>query len=305
MGDEVYVFEVYRPAHGTHEPDAGVWYRGYVVSTCSNPQLPQSSSDSYPFRSPLTAGPVTDEPQVMVGIFPASHVHIREQLDDGEPVSGASGVPTIALSSSRERAGRMEALKEEDEAEDDPANLTKSSQSSPTKSRNRTSVASFSSFASQQGSRAPPRTNLGDTSKPFPPIPSLKCGDETTGGVEEPLVDEIACALREWSTLMYTNLHQRDYKRFNSVKLHVEALHVGRRQLLAKTLSLDETEKLRKEMVSRLVRGNVEQGLDVIVRHPSTGGLVNVNVEDDAERQGWVSAVRMCTSSPPPSRSHS
>jgi hypothetical protein len=40
-----------------------------------------------------------------------------------------------------------------------------------------------------------------ERSKPSPPIPSLKAGDDTVRGVEEPLVDEIASALREWHSV--------------------------------------------------------------------------------------------------------
>jgi dedicator of cytokinesis protein 3 len=131
--------------------------------------------------------------------------------------------------------------------------------------------------------------------KPLPPRPSLKSGDDTASGVEQPIVDEIASALREWHMLMFQYLAKRDYKLFHVVREHIEALHLGRRQLLAQTLSAEETNNLRRECVTRLVCANISQGLDIIVRHPSWGGLVTVDVGADVENRNWVSAIRMYT----------
>jgi dedicator of cytokinesis protein 3 len=50
---------------------------------------------------------------------------------------------------------------------------------------------------------------------------------------------------------------------------------------------------MRRECVTRLVSGNLVQGLDVIVRHPTWGGLVSVDVEGDIDFRSWVSAIRM------------
>ena len=301
VGDEVYVFEVFRPPSGPSSPvDSGTWYRGYVVSTSPHPRLPPSSSSSDPFPS-SNAAPLSEEPQVSIGIFPASHVQIREQLEDAErrlPYS-LPEVPSIVVGGPREH--KLGPLQEEDEAEELTGGpLASPTNGTPSKVRNRSSVASLSSFANRSRASTHGATGerrAGEDDRPNPPLPSLKCGDETVGGAEEPLVDEVACALREWAALLYTHLYRRDYELFAKVKAHIEALHGGRRQLLARTLSGDEMEKLRREMVGRLVRGNVEQGLDVIVRHPTWGGLVEVEVEGEIERKAWVSAVRMCESS--------
>lgn len=129
--------------------------------------------------------------------------------------------------------------------------------------------------------------------KPLPPRPSLKSGDDTVSGATQPIVDEIASALREWHTLMFRYLARRDYKLFHIVRDHIEALHLGRRQLLAQTLSAEETVNLRRDCVARLVSGNIVQGLDVIVRHPTWGALVTVDVEGEIDPRSWVSAVRM------------
>jgi dedicator of cytokinesis protein 3 len=129
--------------------------------------------------------------------------------------------------------------------------------------------------------------------KPLPPRPSLKSNDETASGAVQPIVDEIASALREWHMLMFQYLAHRDYQLFRTVREHIEALHLGRRQLLAHTLSDEETANLRRDCVARLVSGNIVQNLDVIVRHPNGGGLVTVDVEGDIDTRNWMSAVRM------------
>ena len=129
--------------------------------------------------------------------------------------------------------------------------------------------------------------------KPLPPRFSLKSGDDTASGAVQPIIDEIASALREWHALMFHYLACRDYKLFHLVREHIEALHFGRRQLLVQTLSSEETTNLRRECVVRLVGGNIVQGLDVIVRHPAWGALVTVDVEGEVDPRSWVSPVRM------------
>jgi dedicator of cytokinesis protein 3 len=129
--------------------------------------------------------------------------------------------------------------------------------------------------------------------KPLPPRFSLKSGDDTASGAVQPIIDEIASALREWHALMFHYLACRDYKLFHLVREHIEALHFGRRQLLVQTLSSEETTSLRRECVVRLVGGNIIQGLDVIVRHPAWGALVTVDVEGEVDPRSWVSPVRM------------
>jgi hypothetical protein len=93
--------------------------------------------------------------------------------------------------------------------------------------------------------------------------------------------------------LMFQYLARRDYQLFRTVREHIEALHLGRRQLLTQTLSDEETTNLRRDCVARLVNGNIVQNLDVIVRHPNGGGLVTVDVEGDVDTRNWMSAVRM------------
>lgn len=283
LGDEIYVFEQLGHADVS-------WYRGYVVSTNRLPTTAASASSLSDYSTfhavgQETSASVNEEPQVYVGVFPSTHVHIREQLDDAEMrlasvyehakelgIVGATGpLP-------RQRT-HMETLPEVDESSSQP--------SSP----NQQTTAQLPSIETRSQEVG---INGQIVERPPPPLPSLKCGDETLSGVHEPLVDEIACALREWSALMYSYLGQRDYDLLNTVKDQIEVLFMARKQLLAQTLSAEEVSKLRRECVARLVKGNVAQGLDVIVRHPGRGGLVDFDINSkDADPDSWVSGIRL------------
>lgn len=301
VGDEVYIFE--QLGH-----QDVIWLRGYVVSTNRIPTTATSTSslsDYSAFPSTSTAGAsLVEEPQVYVGIFPKSNVHIREELDDAEmrltevyekareaSIVGATAPPPAKQSLV---PSHMETLPEEDESISSQPNSPsapefKSSEASRASAAGNTKVAfdsSRQSFILQDMQASEER--------PPPPLPSLKCGDDTKFGSIEPLVDEIACALREWSTQMYVYLGKRDYALFHIVREHIEALHIARRQLLAQTLSEEEVAKLRRDCVARLVKGNVQQGLDVIVRHPGRGGLVDVDFTGkDSDPASWISGVQL------------
>jgi hypothetical protein len=183
----------------------------------------------------------------------------------------------------------MESLREEDE-EADAVNGRKSFRLGPAPHQAGSSRAALPVYTPSVRSASPTDSQVV---KPLPPRPSLKSGDDTLSGQTQPIVDEIASALREWHNLMFVYLAKRDYKLFYTVRDHIEALHKGRRQLLAQTLSAEETVNLRKDCVARLVSGNIVQGLDIIVRHPTWGGLVTVDVEGEIDSRSWVSAVRM------------
>ena len=244
-----------------------------------------------------------EEPQVFIGIFPASHIHVRDELADAEgrlqevyarlnagldPNTGYPPPPPIP----------METLQEEDETADLPSMLTRKSIKLGPRPEQGNSLRApvpvtqpLRPASSNVGSNTPGRTS--PVSKPPPPRPSLKSGDDTASGAHQPLIDEISSALREWHNLLFTYLSRRDYTLFTVVRDHIDALHLGRRQLLAQTLSAEETVNLRRDCVARLVKGNVAQGLDVIVRHPSWGGLVTVDVEGDFDPRSWVGAIPM------------
>ncbi|CAG8572594.1 10759_t:CDS:2, partial [Paraglomus occultum] len=135
----------------------------------------------------------------------------------------------------------------------------------------------YAGLAAEPTDDAPqsPTSSISKSVRPPPPLPSLTCGDDTISGRTEPLVDEIASAVREWSNLLSKYLEERQYELFNVVKDHINLLLQGRRQLLAQTLSQDELSKLRKELVKQLVSGNLTQELDIIVRDPEKGFLAD------------------------------
>ncbi|KAI6032808.1 hypothetical protein F5J12DRAFT_902576 [Pisolithus orientalis] len=298
VGDEVYAFEKYVPRGKEVE---AVWYRGYVVCSARRPPISWSTSDSS--SSVIKPVKIEEPQQVFIGIFPASHVYIRDELSDAEGrlpdlVTSLNVNPTTQNwkrertnsgpePPHRDRQPHPDRDKEHDKDNHDeerkefkllpPPDTAKSSRAAVT-------VYSASVYSG---------TSPSEPQKPLPPRPSLKSGDDTASGAEQPLVDEIASALREWHSFMFHYLARRDYALFHTVKGHIEALHLGRRQLLAQTLSAEETVALARDCVVRLVTGNVVQDLDIIVRHPTWGALVTVDVEGEFDPRSWMSAVRM------------
>ena len=273
----------------------------YVVCTARRPPVTWTLSAD-PSSSTSKASAKTEEPQqVFIGIFPASHIHVRDELADAEGrlpdfaaslQNGTSGTanangadPYVQWKQDKANAA-MDTLKEEEE-DNDPAK--KSFRLGPPPDQANSSRAGLPVYPASIRSVSPDSQVM----KPLPPRPSLKSGDDTASGAAQPIIDEIASALREWHTLMFQYLARRDYKLFHTVRDHIEALHLGRRQLLAQTLSAEETVNLRRDCVARLVSGNIVQGLDVIVRHPTGGALVTVDVEGEVDPRSWVSAVRM------------
>lgn len=233
-------------------------------------------------------GPRFEEPQqVFIGIFPGSHIFIREELPDAE--GSLADVAAAFQNDTRLTVpdGLRPKVTGSREIEEDDR---KSFRLGPPPEQANSSRAGLPVYPASIRSLSPTGSQ---NMKPLPPRPSLKSNDETASGVVQPIVDEIASALREWHMLMFQYLARRDYQLFRTVREHIEALHLGRRQLLTQTLSDEETANLRRDCVARLVSGNIVQNLDVIVRHPSGGGLVTVDVEGDIDTRNWMSAVRM------------
>ncbi|KAG6378094.1 hypothetical protein JVT61DRAFT_13777 [Boletus reticuloceps] len=258
VGDEVYAFEKYTPRG--KEVD-GIWYRGYVVCTARRPPPLTDPSVS-------TKAPKADEPQqVFIGIFPESHIYARDELSDAEgrlpdlvtslinnPTSATGQHPNAAshvveylAQWKRERANSgpdhpardrdRDHAKDKDREKDAVEDERKSFKLPPPPDQAKSSRAALTVYTSSIYSAAPSEEAL----KPLPPRPSLKSGDDTASGASQPIIDEIASALREWHSLMFQYLARRHYALFHNVKSHVEALHLGRRQLLANTLSAEET----------------------------------------------------------------
>ncbi|KAI0812456.1 cytoplasmic protein [Irpex lacteus] len=307
VGDEVYAFERYTPKDKEVE---GVWYRGYVVCTSRRPPVTWNTSSDPSTSTAKAPTKVVETQQVFIGIFPASHIFIRDELADAEGLlaemsalfnsTNNGSVADVYAQWNRDRP-QTEISRAEDDRDDrtDVQSIAprKSSfkltpppdQANSTRARLPVYPASLRSV-----SPTPTESQANENqNKPLPPRPSLRSADDTVSGIEQPIIDEIASALREWHMLMFQYLARRDYKLFELIREHIEALHLGRRQLLAQTLSADETVNLRRQCVARLVRGNLVQGLDIIVRHPTWGSLVTVDVEGEIDPRSWVSAVRM------------
>ena len=256
-----------------------------------------------------TPAKVDEAQQVFIGIFSASHIFIRDELPDAEGrlaelatawalnPNGGNSATDLYAQWNKDRVAMDNARDEEDNA--DTISLAPSvaarksnfklnpppDQATSTRARLPVYPASIRS--------ASPTPTEAQVQKPLPPRPSLRPSDETVAGADQPIIDEISSALREWHLLMFQYLARRDYKLFEVIRTHIEALHLGRRQLLAQTLSAEETVTLRRQCVARLVTANLIQGLDVIVRHPTWGGLVTVDVEGELDPRSWLSAVRM------------
>lgn len=262
------------------------------------------------WSDPSTKVPLrADEPQqVFIGIFPASHIYARDELSDAEGrlpdlvttlinnpssvTNGSSHVADYLAQWKRERANSgpdRDHTKERDREKDGLEDERKSFKLPPPPDQAKSSRAAVTVYPASIYSAAPSE----EVVKPLPPRPSLKSGDDTASGATQPIIDEIASALREWHSLMFQYLARRQYPLFHTVKSHVESLHLGRRQLLAQTLSAEESTALRRDCVARLVTGNMVQDLDIIVRHPTWGALVTVDVEGEVDPRSWVSAVRM------------
>lgn len=238
-------------------------------------------------------GPRLEEPQqVFIGIFPDSHIFIREVLPDAEgslaDIAAAFQNGT-RLTTANGPGPRTPGPRRDDE-EEDPSTIRKSFKLGPPPDQANSSRAGLTVYPASVRSPSPTESH---NMKPLPPRPSLKSNDETMSGAAQPIIDEIASALREWHMLMFQYLARRDYQLFQTVREHIEALHLGRRQLLTQSLSEEETTNLRRDCVARLVSGNIVQNLDVIVRHPTGGGLVTVDVEGEIDTRNWMSAVRM------------
>ncbi|TIA88831.1 hypothetical protein E3P99_02368 [Wallemia hederae] len=283
-GDEIYAFEQIR------EAGQPIWYRGYVVSTSRYPLISNASQAQ---SLPTTV----EEPQVSIGIFPSTHVRVRQMLPDAEGrlastylsfQSTLKQFPQRANTATLTKSpsfGKMETLEEEEEDED------VEKKSLALNDSDYTPIESKLSNSSKSNKRLP-------DSRPPPPLPSLKCGDETSFGHSEPLIDEIACALREYFTALHSALSNKDYVLFEKIKNNMNALNYARMQLLQQSgsdnNSKDDLVDLRARAVERLVKANVDLGLDVIVRHPTTGALANIsNDGDDIDRKAWISSIRM------------
>lgn len=263
VGDDVYVFEEYG--------DGQSWVRGYVVSTASTGGL---DSRTHPASGNNVAIPRPMEfsskghlprhsqqvPRLYIGVFPRTHVHIREHLECAE----------------------MKAIDSLDQNHDEEHNSSTASTQPAVKSAlpMETLVEVDESLpATPRAAQHPSSSSMAPVSstplpaRPSPPLPTLKQNDETLSGAKEPLCDEIACGMREWYQLLFVHLAHGDYGIFAQIQQLIASLQSGRKQLQSGALSIEEARKVRRECVACLAEGSSAQGLQVIVRHPDDGDL--------------------------------
>lgn len=279
------------------------------------------------------------EPSVLIGIFPASVCHVRpgNESDTGDlsvayekairaaeqryrRVDEVSDYDHPALGT--EGLSEMDTMKEEDEEDAELVSRSqnldieravvevRSSEGRPIDALSRKgSKNSFSRPNRPKSLVLEQQKAAIEKDKDQPPLPRLTAGDSTSGGQQWPLVDEIACAIREWYSVcndqicnrkigltcnvqrLPTYLANREYRLFNTVTQHIDALFQGRRQLLSQMLSDDELVRVRRECVSRLVKCNVAQGLDVIVRSFEDGSMVVVDKKRAYRGTKWVGGI--------------
>lgn len=258
LGDEVYVFE-----------QADGWYRGYVVTSVTPPVILSTSSSSSshgPTMKIATEVKGLMEPKVYVGIFPANYVCVKEYVSDALGIL-ANG--------------------DEDDEEYNSANASKrSSFLSVTSAQPRREMSTPVSPATPTFPRPPahrlsdklqnPSRNVSNASRKTeksrisrqtnksavhpaqrtPPLPALKVGDDTEAGFEEPLVDEVSAALREWHGLLFGIFLKKKYRLFDEMSGLILKVERARRDLLSGLLTKSETIQLRREIVVMLNIGN-------------------------------------------------
>nr|XP_019010242.1 uncharacterized protein I206_04710 [Kwoniella pini CBS 10737]OCF49023.1 hypothetical protein I206_04710 [Kwoniella pini CBS 10737] len=298
IGDEFFAFEEYRCS--INEDGRGdLWYRGYVVQAVSLPSLAPSGSHVHAKTFPRP------EPSVLIGIFPAAAVHIRPGAsnDTGELTEAYERAVRAAEDNARNAnlswVGEMDTVKEEEEMEGYDVSSPERQKDLERDVIDVTDQNGIKTALKKDGLRTNrPKSLILESrlaelerDKEQPPLPKLTAGDSTIAGQQWPLVDEIACAIREWYGRLPTYLANREYRLFSTVMQHIDALFLGRRQLLSQTLSGDELVRIRRECVSRLVKCNVAQGLEVIVRSLEDGDVMVVDKERASAGASWVGGI--------------
>ncbi|CEP18425.1 hypothetical protein [Parasitella parasitica] len=222
----------------------GQWYRGYV--SC-----------------PLEQGVKPNK--APIGCFPRTHVQIKEYLDiDPDEAS---------VTYSKSRGTPPSLSRPPSELDAIPRSLSDSylipnALDQPTSSRP-------GSFGDLNFEFEAPDLKKSASPIPPPPLPLARFDQSTITGSSEPLIDEIAACVSEWNSLLYSYVNERQYSSFNRVRDHINYLFQARRQLLDQALSREELARLRKEIINRMMAANMEQHLDMIIRHPDKGYLLD------------------------------
>jgi dedicator of cytokinesis protein 3 len=267
LGDEVYVFE-----------QADGWYRGYVVTSVTPPVTLSTSSSSAshgPTMKIATEVKGLMEPKVYVGIFPANYVSVKEYVSDalGVLMNGEEDEDGYESGNASKRSSIMSATSSKHRRElslqsaasvkppfntattpnpprTAPNRLSEKLQT-PTRNLSNASRKSDKSRASKQANKSA----ISPGQRP-PPLPALKVGDDTEAGFDEPLVDEISAALREWHGLLFGIFLSKKYMLFQDLSRLILKLERARCDLLSDLLTKSETVQLRREVVVMLNIGN-------------------------------------------------
>ena len=296
LGDELYIIE-----EGGKDWS---WCRGYLVAPPS-------------ILAGLTSVKgQTLEARVFSGIFPKACVEIREMMEH----TGARMEETARMNGDSKylRDGSVKAESDtdgqhDDSAEDADEELT---DESSVEDQNLDTAAPniFKSSAKTKVKKEdshPPSSSPAEVatpearSKPPPPVPLLKIGDETPSLISEPLVDEIASCLREWqSTKLHELLLSRKYLHLERLGRIVQRVDLCRRQLLHDVLTAQELEAMREATVWDLVNGNKLVGDEIIVRDPKQRGRLLTGTDDPIEVAKLQSSMSLLDKPPlqPPDR---
>lgn len=270
IGDDVYIAEVGGPTDD--------WCRGWLLA---QPSI--VSGLAVERGQPL-------RPRAYSGIFPRTHVEIREVLGDGRVES--------AQELEAQRAAYTSGSVAEDAAWDTASNSRRASALSRTRSiRNTRLLHRKRSDAELEPLDPVPR--LPGAPKPKAPLPTLRIGDATNYSIEEPLVDEISASLKEWYT---TKLHDlvldHNYPLLDRVSGLVNRLDSSRKQLIHDLLTEKELAELRERTIWDLVDGNKMLDGGVIVRNPQEKGRI-LTAQDDIPEMLRLQAMMSLRTRPP------
>lgn len=183
---------------------------------------PKTLSDISPdLRSIPPYLPPKVETQVIIGIFPASITHIRPGTVNDDGTLSAAFEDALREAESRytrgvaangmNQSGRLGEVTEEDEDRVDDGSVKSPKPDTIPDVVDVVSSPKMLPIPAGGMSRPNrPKSLLLDAriapahpTKPQPPVPTITAGDSTAAGQAWPLVDEIACAIREWHEVSF------------------------------------------------------------------------------------------------------
>ncbi|XP_012533282.2 dedicator of cytokinesis protein 3 isoform X1 [Monomorium pharaonis] len=113
--------------------------------------------------------------------------------------------------------------------------------------------------------------------------------------LEDPVVREVTLVLREWGSIWKRLYVEREEYKFNALRKVMRELLEWRRQLLAGTLTTDQTREMKLRIINKVDWGNRKLGLDLVPRQgahmvePDTMSVVelyHVHVQSAENSQG-------------------